>query len=173
MEKEVIFLVSLVALIGIIGFVSIDSNFDNVTGNIAAEQSEQKRVFGYEYVPTYNYGYVEAPSYGQVSIDEYGADTINNIKQVFLPIKKINIQQEDQPIIKDLEDLKQLICPGYNQKTNEDEVKVQNYYEKNGQVTTKPKEEITIKYEYDSEGRLTNEIESMGGKSRKFAADAG
>ena len=179
MEKEVIFLVSLVALIGIIGFVSIDSNFDNsVIGNIVAEQSEMTR----------SYGYVEAPKYGtsyssdkEVSTDRYKYYANDEIKQVFTPIvqpiKRPIIKPEtNKPVINDLEDLKRIICLGYDQKPAQDKVGIIQHYDKYGRLITNPEDEIrketTVTYNYDDKGKL-NSVEPMGGRSRKFAADAG
>lgn len=144
------------------------ASFNNPIIDYAVDQSETSRYYGYE--ASKAYGYVEAPSYGEIAID--------GIKQVFTSLvgepanNFLTVVQQDKPVIDDLEDLKKIICPGYSEKESSVS-SVQTYYDKNGQVTSKPKEETTIKYEYDNSGKLVNEVESMAGKSRRFIADAG
>ncbi len=176
------------------------ASFKNpLTGNAAADSSEQKRAFGYEYAPTYRYdyadtptqkyGYVDAPSYGKaqdVSTDSYDDSTKSEITQVYdvrggqarikpvleqpvvptLPSKIVYppVYDESKLVIKDLEDLKKLICPGYN--IEKPIQKIEPYYGE------EKKEDQSVTYTYDEQGRL-NTIEPMGRRGRRFVADAG
>ncbi|MBI4919233.1 hypothetical protein HY837_04835 [archaeon] len=145
-------------------FIADAANFNNpFTGNAVEETTRL-------------YGYVDAPYYGRaptVATDSYRDNTKSEITQVYtLPIIRPHPTSSPETsrkvAINNLEELKAIICPGYTVEQK------QEYKVSNGQtqISEPSREKTTVTYKYDDSGKL-NTIEPMGGKSRRFAADAG